>query len=172
MDLTWSIRETKRLGNLTFSLTSEFQQCTVLIRMASKTCEMWLKIAVFAAKSQKSLSGWRLCPSMPFCDSNGALQFRLTGSTVLPLSGRELLVGWWMLTWFCFWRLAERSVPDAVNRPLLRILKGAWSVGLRSYRFELFLASGYFAASFHNVIGWSRNCDNALELLQFVHFCA
>ena len=57
------------------------------------------------------------------------------------------------LPWF------NGSTPVAVNRLDCVTCLVVRSVDLRSYRFQLFFVCGNFAASFHNVTGWSRNCD-------------
>ena len=55
-------------------MTSEFKQFTVIIDMVLKRvkCDLnGVKIAIFAAKSQKSSSGWGPAPSVTRLNSNG-----------------------------------------------------------------------------------------------------
>ena len=56
----------------------------------------------------------------------------------------------------------KERAPIAVNRLGCTTIELLWSVDLRSYRFQLSFVCGYFAASFHNATGWSRNCDNVI----------
>ena len=59
----------QEVDNLNLSMTSEFQQFTVIINMVLKRakCDLnGVKIAFFATKLQKSPSSWELCP---LCDT-------------------------------------------------------------------------------------------------------
>ena len=113
----------------------------------------------FVASFHNATGWWsRNCDTLPLSESSGRKWPADVGYTSAnhPITLGSIVVAG-----------QKERTPIAVNRLGCTTSK-RWSVELRGYRFQLSFVCGYFAASFHNATGWSRNCDTPLTAIPLI----